>query len=179
MHRQNQPVTKVVLVDSTDKEHAQGVTGTQFTHAVLQTKHRSKSNKKFWDSSKNVSTMQFSWVDWRNRSHWDTVHSSGITDKTLLQIEEKILEFLPKMLAQCNPLGWTGATGNHFIHSITNQGFYELRGTVLTYNNWRFSTYDRHHEGSGVNCAVDFKGAWWYSGLGRWYGGMGDVVFPT
>ncbi|KAL5010056.1 hypothetical protein ScPMuIL_012361 [Solemya velum] len=121
------------------------------------------------------------------------------------------------MLAQCNPLGWTGATGNHFIHSITIQGFYELRvnlsdfqgnshyahyndfsvgdasskylltvsgynetqGTVLTYNKWRFSTYDRHHEGSGVNCAVDFKGAWRYSGLGRWYGGMGDVVFPT
>ncbi|KAL5012189.1 hypothetical protein ScPMuIL_010740 [Solemya velum] len=45
----------------------------------------------------------------------------------------------PKMLAQCNPLGWTGATGT---------------GTVLTYNNWRFSTYDRHHEGSGINCRL-------------------------
>ncbi|KAL5020593.1 hypothetical protein ScPMuIL_002324, partial [Solemya velum] len=75
---------------------ATGVTGTQFTHAVLQTKHCSKSKKKFWDSSKNVSTMQSSWVDWRNRSHWDTVHSCGITDKTSFQIEEKILGFLQK-----------------------------------------------------------------------------------
>ncbi|KAL5020816.1 hypothetical protein ScPMuIL_002101, partial [Solemya velum] len=92
---------------------ATGVTGTQFTHAVLQTKHCSKSKRKFWDSSKNVSTMQSFWVDWRNS---------------------------------------VGDASSKYL--LTGSGLNETQGTVLTYNNWRFSTYDRHHKGSGVNCRL-------------------------
>ncbi|KAL5011699.1 hypothetical protein ScPMuIL_010250 [Solemya velum] len=106
--------------------------------------------------------------------------------------------------------------GNHFIHSITNQGSYELMvnmsdfegqsayahynvfgvgnasssyiltvsgysgnaGDSLVYhNNMKFSTHDRDHDVGSSNCAVSYKGSWWYNDChhsnlnGMYYGG--------
>ncbi|KAL5010058.1 hypothetical protein ScPMuIL_012363 [Solemya velum] len=59
--------------------------------------------------------------------------------------------------------------GNHFIHSITNQGSYELRVNLdsLVQQHRPFSTQDRDHDTWGGNCAVREKGAWWYNRCGR------------
>ena len=52
-------------------------------------------------------------------------------------------------------------------------GYSGSAGDGLTRDPWnhndkRFSTFDHDHDTSGTNCAVTFKGAWWYHGCHAW-----------
>ncbi|KAL5017684.1 hypothetical protein ScPMuIL_005233, partial [Solemya velum] len=126
------------------------VTGTQFTHAVLQTKHCSKSKRKFWDSSKNVSTMQSSWVDWRATGVTRTQFTHAVLQTKHCSIEEKILLDSSKNVSTMQSSGVDWRNRKPLYTEITNQGFYELR---VNFSNFQGNSHYAHYNDFSVGDA--------------------------
>ena len=51
---------------------------------------------------------------------------------------------------------------NYRLHIGAGEGTPGTADSLTYHNNRDFSTFDQDNDESGANCAVSYKGAWWY-----------------